>query len=105
MPGARFFPEARLNYAENLLRRRDDGDAIVFRGEDQARRRMTWRELYDLVSRLSKALTAAGVKPGDRVAGFVPNMQVTIAATLAAATIGAHRNIGKSSCREMVQQN
>jgi acetoacetyl-CoA synthetase len=89
MPGARFFPEARLNYAENLLRRRDDGDAIVFRGEDQVRRRMTWRELYDLVSRLSQALRAAGVKPGDRVAGFVPNMPETIAATLAAASIGA----------------
>ncbi len=89
MPGARFFPEARLNYAENLLRRRDDGDAIVFRGEDQLRRRVTWRQLYDLVSRLSQALLAAGVKPGDRVAGFVPNMPETIAATLAAASIGA----------------
>src|SRR3546814_3328083 len=50
---------------------------------------MTWRELYDLVSRLSQALRAAGVKPGDRVAGFVPNMPETIAATLAAASIGA----------------
>ena len=89
MPGARFFPEARLNYAENLLRRRDDGDAMVFRGEDKVRRRMTWRQLYDLVSRLSQALKAAGVTEGDRVAGYVPNMPETIAATLAAASIGA----------------
>ena len=89
MPGARFFPEARLNYAENLLRRRDDGDAIVFRGEDRVRRRMTWRALYDLVSRLARAMKAAGVEPGDRVAGFVPNMPETVAATLAAASIGA----------------
>ena len=89
MPGARFFPEARLNYPENLLRRRDDGEAIVFRGEDRVRRRMSWRQLYDLVSRLSQALKAAGVKPGDRVAGYVPNMPETIAATLAAASLGA----------------
>src|ERR1700674_2699211 len=50
MPGARFFPEARLNYAENLLRRRDDSDALVFRGEDKVRRRFSQRQLYDLVS-------------------------------------------------------
>ena len=89
MPGARFFPEARLNYAENLLRRRDDGEAMVFRGEDKVRRRMTWRQLYDLVSRLAKAMKAAGVTEGDRVAGYVPNMPETIAATLAAASLGA----------------
>src|SRR5437868_6362299 len=52
MPGARFFPEARLNYAENLLRRGDDGDALVFRGEDKLSRRLSHRQLYDLVSRL-----------------------------------------------------
>ncbi len=89
MPGARFFPGARLNYAENLLRRRDDGEAIVFRGEDQVRRRLSWRQLHALVSRLAQALKAAGVKPGDRVAGYVPNMPETIAATLAAASLGA----------------
>src|SRR5262245_6868913 len=56
MPGARYFPDARLNYAENLLRRRDDGDAIVFYGEDKVRRRLSRRELYDTVSRLAQAL-------------------------------------------------
>ncbi|HYV87528.1 MAG TPA: AMP-binding protein, partial [Candidatus Polarisedimenticolia bacterium] len=89
MPGARFFPEARLNYAENLLRRRDDGDAIVFRGEDKVRRRLSHRQLYDLVSRLAQAMRAAGVKPGDRVAGFLPNLPETLAGMLAAAAIGA----------------
>jgi acetoacetyl-CoA synthetase len=89
MPGARFFPEARLNYAENLLRRRDDGDAIVFRGEDKARRRLSHRQLYPLVSRLAQAMQAAGVGPGDRVAGFVPNLPETLAAMLAAASLGA----------------
>ncbi|HVR66836.1 MAG TPA: acetoacetate--CoA ligase [Verrucomicrobiae bacterium] len=89
MPGARYFPEAKLNYAENLLRRRDDHDAMVFHGEDKVRRRMSWRELYDAVSRLAQALKAAGIKPGDRIAGFVPNMPETVVATLATAAIGA----------------
>jgi acetoacetyl-CoA synthetase len=89
MPGARFFPNARLNYAENLLRQRDDADALVFHGEDQVRRRLSWRQLYDQVARLARALKAMGIQPGDRVAGFVPNMPATIVATLATASIGA----------------
>ena len=74
MPGARFFPDAKLNFAENLLRDRDDTDAIVFWGEDKVRRRLTRNELHDLVSRTQQALVAAGVGEGDRVAGFMPNM-------------------------------
>ncbi len=89
MPGARFFPDARLNYAENLLRRRDDGDAIVFWGEDKVRRRLSHAELYDTVSRLAQALKAEGVGPGDRVAGYVPNMPEAIIAMLATASLGA----------------
>ena len=89
MPGARFFPDARLNFAENLLRRRDDGDAIVFRGEDGATRRLTWRGLDRLVSRLQQALAAAGVGAGDRVAGLLPNTPEAIAAMLATASLGA----------------
>jgi acetoacetyl-CoA synthetase len=89
MPGARFFPEARLNYAENLLRRRDDADALVFHGEERVRRRLSWRQLYDQVAHLARALKAMGIQPGDRVAGFVPNMPETIVATLATASIGA----------------
>ncbi|HET8727619.1 MAG TPA: acetoacetate--CoA ligase, partial [Alphaproteobacteria bacterium] len=89
MPGARFFPDARLNFAENLLRRRDGGTAIVFRGEAQVRRRLTWAELYDTVSRTAKALASLGIGPGDRVAGFMPNMPETVIAMLATASLGA----------------
>jgi acetoacetyl-CoA synthetase len=89
MPGARFFPDARLNFAENLLRRRDEGDALVFWGETQVRRRLSGRELYDLTSRLAQALAAEGVQPGDRVAAFLPNLPETVIAMLATAALGA----------------
>jgi acetoacetyl-CoA synthetase len=89
LPGARFFPEARLNFAQNLLRRRDDETAIVFRGEDKVDRHLSYAELYDTVSRIADALRAAGVGPGDRVAGYLPNMPETIMAMLAAASLGA----------------
>ncbi len=89
MPGARFFPDARLNYAENLLVKADDGDALVFRGEDKVKRRMSWRELNDAVARMQQGLTAAGVKAGDRVCAVVPNMPEAIVSFLAAASIGA----------------
>ena len=89
MPGARWFPDARLNFAENLLRRRDDGAALVFRGEDRVRRTLSRRELYGLVSRLVQAFEDAGVGAGDRVAGFLPNIPEAVAAMLAAASLGA----------------
>src|SRR5690349_17085270 len=89
MPGARWFPTAGLNFAENLLRRRDSQTALVFWGESAVRRKMTYAELYDLVSRTAQALRALGVRPGDRVAGFMPNMPETIVAMLAATSIGA----------------
>ncbi len=88
MPGARFFPDARLNFAENLLRRNDDGDAIVFWGEDKARRRMSWRELNAEVSRLQQVFRAEGLRAGDRVAAYMPNMPETIVAMLAASSLG-----------------
>ncbi len=89
MPGARFFPDARLNFARNLMRRRDDAEAIVFRGEDRVRRRLSHRELHDAVSRMQQALAAAGVGAGDRVAAFMPNMPETVVAMLATASLGA----------------
>jgi acetoacetyl-CoA synthetase len=89
MPGARFFPHAQLNFAENLLRRNDSSDALVFWGENAVRRRMNWSELHAAVSRLQQALMAEGVKAGDRVAGIVPNMPEAIIAMLAAASLGA----------------
>ncbi|MFI5024087.1 MAG: acetoacetate--CoA ligase [Alphaproteobacteria bacterium] len=89
MPGCRFFPNARLNFAENLLRRRDDTDALVFWGEDKVRRRMSWRELHEAVSRLAQALERDGVEPGDRVAGWLPNLPETVIAMLAVTSLGA----------------
>jgi len=89
MPGAKWFPNARLNFAENLLRRRDDQVAMVFWGEDKVKRQLSFRELHEQVSRLAQALRALGVEPGDRVAGFMPNMPETISAMLAASSIGA----------------
>jgi len=89
MPGARWFPEARLNFAENLLRRRDAGEVIVFRGEDQVERRLSHGALYDQVSRLAQALRAMGIRPGDRVAGYLPNLPEALIAMLATTSIGA----------------
>jgi acetoacetyl-CoA synthetase len=89
MPGARFFPEARLNFAENLLRKRDASDAMVFWGEDKVKRRLSWAELGDQVARLAQALAAEGVGVGDRVAGYVPNMPEATIGMLATAALGA----------------
>ena len=89
MPGAKFFPDAKLNFAENLLRQEGDGDAIVFWGEDKVKRRLSHDELRGLVSRLQQVLRDEGVGEGDRVAGFMPNMPETVAAMLAATSLGA----------------
>jgi acetoacetyl-CoA synthetase len=89
MPGALWFPDARLNYAENLLRERDAAPAITFWGEDRVKRRLSKRQLYDLVSRIAQALADAGVKKGDRVAGYLPNVPEATAALLATASLGA----------------
>lgn len=89
MPGARFFPGAKLNYAENLLKRDDDSDAILFWGEDKVKRRLSRRELNQAVARCAAALKAAGVGIGDRVAGYLPNMPEAVIALLATSAIGA----------------
>ncbi|HEX5340247.1 MAG TPA: acetoacetate--CoA ligase, partial [Gammaproteobacteria bacterium] len=90
MPGARWFTGARLNFAENLLRYRDDRTALVFRCEQDGKRiTLTYKELYAQVARLAGALRQSGVQTGDRVAGFMPNRPETIIAMLAATSIGA----------------
>lgn len=71
MPGAIWYPQARLNFARNLLRRRDNETAIVALSEDGSRRTLTFAELYDLVSRIAQALTASGIVAGDRIAAYV----------------------------------
>ena len=89
MPGAKWFSGARLNFAENLLRYRDDRLAFIFKGETQKYARMTYRELYTAVARLARSLRELGVKPGDRVAAYMPNMMETAIAMLAATSVGA----------------
>lgn len=89
MPGARWFSGARLNFAQNLLRRRDEETAIVFRSEDQASRSLTHAQLYHQVASLANALRAMGVGVGDRVAGFLPNIPETVVAMLATTSLGA----------------
>jgi acetoacetyl-CoA synthetase len=88
-PGAQFFPDARLNFAENLLRRRDAATAIVFNGEGRVQRSLTFAELFSQVCGVAVALKEAGIRPGDRVAAFVPNIPEAIVAALGAAAVGA----------------
>ncbi|RWN26516.1 MAG: acetoacetate--CoA ligase [Mesorhizobium sp.] len=89
MLGASFFPDATLNFAENLLKKTGSGDAIVFRGEDKVERRLSWNALHALTSRLQQLFLSLKVKKGDRIAAMMPNMPETVAAMLAAASIGA----------------
>jgi len=88
-PGAKWFPGAQLNFAENLLRYRDEHPAFIFRGETKKTVRMTYGEVYDTVARLAKSLREIGVAPGDRVAGYMPNLIETAVAMLASASVGA----------------
>ena len=89
MPGARWFPNTRLNFAQNLLRRQDAALALIFQAEDKVTRSISFAELYAQVARLADGLKQAGVVPGDRVCGFMPNMPETVAAMLASASVGA----------------
>ncbi len=88
-PGAKWFAGARLNFAENLLRYRDSHTAFIFRGETQKSARMTYAELYDSVARLVAPLRTIGVRPGDRVAAYMPNLIETAVAMLATTSLGA----------------
>src|SRR5258707_2532082 len=89
MPGARFFPGARLNFAANLLRFDDDQPALVFRNERGTRRTFSYRELRTQVARVADGLRGVGVVAGDRVAGFLPNLPEAAIAMLATASVGA----------------
>ncbi|MBX5179016.1 acetoacetate--CoA ligase [Rhizobium lentis] len=85
----RFFPEARLNYAENLLRKTGPSDALIFRGEDKVHARWSWDHLSKTVSRLQQAFRSLGIEKGDRIAAMLPNVPEAVACMLAAASIGA----------------
>ena len=88
-PGTSWFPGARLNFAENLLRYRDDQLAFIFQGETQVSKRTTYAELYDSVARLAHSLQETGVGVGDRVVGYMPNLIETAIGMLAATSLGA----------------
>jgi acetoacetyl-CoA synthetase len=89
MPGAQFFTDTRLNFAENLLRYRDEQPALVFRNERGARRSVSYAELRAEVARVAAGLRSSGVGAGDRIAGYVPNIPEAAIAMLATASIGA----------------
>jgi acetoacetyl-CoA synthetase len=89
MPYAKWFTGATLNFAQNLLRFRDDRLAIIFKGEDQSPVKITYARLYNEVAKVAKSLKNMGVEKGDRVVGFMPNMPETIIAMLAATSLGA----------------
>jgi acetoacetyl-CoA synthetase len=88
-PGARWFPDAKLNFAENLLRFRDEKPALVYYDERGARTMLSYFALYSKVAELAQSLRELGLEPGDRVAAYLPNRIETIVAMLASASLGA----------------
>ncbi len=88
-PGTKWFPGARLNFAENLLRYRDDHLAFIFKDESQRTQKITYRELFYYVARLASSFRAIGIEPGDRIAGYMPNIIETAVGMLAATSVGA----------------
>ena len=89
MPGSKFFPNGKVNYAENMLSGNNLGIAIVFKSEDKLRKEVSWKELKDQVAALAKFLKKEGVVKGDRVAAYMPNMPETVMMMLAASSVGA----------------
>ncbi|WP_067519243.1 acetoacetate--CoA ligase [Endozoicomonas ascidiicola] len=89
MPGAEWFPDSTLNYAEHLLKRRDDKTALIFRGENGYRRTLNYQQLYEAVASAQQGLMNAGVSKGDRVAALMPNCLETVILMLAATSLGA----------------
>ena len=91
MPGAKWFPDARLNFAQNLLERRaasDASDALVFWGEDKVKRRLSHAQVHASASKVASALAAEGLRVGDRVAAYMPNLPETMIAMLGATAKG-----------------
>ncbi len=89
MIDTKWFPEASLNFAETMLVRRDEADAIVFRGEDKVELRLSFGDVYEQVAKVQAHMKGCGVGPGDRVAAFLPNHPAAIIGMLAASSIGA----------------
>ena len=86
---AKWFPQSKLNFAENMLKNRSDNEALIFRCEDRISKTLSFAELYNQVSKTAQHLKELGVTKGDRVAGFLPNFAGSIVAMLATASVGA----------------
>jgi len=86
---AQWFPQSKLNFAENMLKNRSDDEALIFRCEDRISKTLSFAELYNQVSKTAQHLKELGVTKGDRVAGFLPNFAGSIVAMLATASVGA----------------
>ena len=89
MPGSKFFPNGKVNYAENMLSGNVSGPAIVFKSEDKIRKEVSWKELKAQVAALANFMKKHGVVKGDRVAAYMPNMPETVILMLATSSIGA----------------
>ncbi|MFT7177840.1 MAG: acetoacetyl-CoA synthetase [Oceanospirillaceae bacterium] len=89
MPGAKWYPQAKLNFAENLLKVRDASPALIYCGEDGARQEISYAQLYQRVAQLVNGLKKYNIQPGDRIAGFMPNVIDSVVAMLATASLGA----------------
>ncbi|MHA1907150.1 MAG: acetoacetate--CoA ligase, partial [Candidatus Thorarchaeota archaeon] len=109
LPGAKWFPDAMLNFAENLLRHQDESEAFVFKGETRPIVRMSYSELYNRVNWLSKALLNFGIRSGDRIAAYMPNIPDTAIAMLATTSIGGvwsscGTGLGSKAVRDRFEQ-
>ncbi len=89
MPGSKFFPNGKVNYAQNMLSGNVSGPAIVFKSENKIRKEVSWKELQNQVAAIAKFLKTQGVTKGDRVAAYMPNMPETVIMMLATSSIGA----------------
>ena len=89
MPGAQWFPGAKLNFAQNLMKFRDDSTAIVSYNEYGKQQQLSYAQLFNKVARLSHWFKQQGIQPGDKIVGFMPNVPETIISMLAATSLGA----------------
>ena len=85
----KFFPDAQLNYTENLLKKFDKNPAIIFKSENGYRTSLSWEKLYSNVTKISKWMNSCGIRKGDRVAAYLPNIPETVEAYISSSSIGA----------------
>ena len=89
LPGTKFFPNGKLNYAQNMLKKSDDDVAITFWSEDKIKKKLSWYDLKNQVAAVANYFKSKGIKKGDRIAAYLPNLPETIIVMLASSSIGA----------------